>query len=333
MTKTALPRTLATALCKTRNWLLVEQAGNDIYWCGTEDNMLRTGEHRDLADMLDTIQSESHSWMLQALSEPAVGEDEIGIAMDFLFPLNARAALGDKMTPKSILRELYRYVDKALTLIGETKMLRGYPNDRFDIEPAQPVDEPLNVNKYPLFLCDDKIEAVKTVIPADLINVQADTADNLWWNQALKNLFPAKGYFQKFCGQGAEMWFYNMASIDDITSAELVYELELAVLDDYLQSDKATGSHVLYRVCSADEDVYVDMLMEEADYKSRAVHSLETLNQKLCALCNRPKSTGVRDVDITRNATGAKKELLRRHLEDAAAPFVRFGWGDAEWLQ
>ena len=331
MTNTALPRTLATVLCKTHNWVLVEQLGNGFCWCGTEDNMLHVGEKAELPVMLDRIRAEDHNWTLHALSEPVIGEDEIGLAMDLFFPLDVRAALGNKATPKDIIREYYRYTAKALALIGESGWLRGYPNETFDVEPAQQMPNPITVNKYSLFLCDDRIDSMG-LCGNDRINVHSDTADNLWYNQAVKNLFPAKGYFQKFCGNGQQMWFYNMAVIGDRVGADALFELELAVLDDYLQSDSVSGNHSLYRVCSADEDLYSDLLIEEPDYKSRAVHSVSSLGNKMCALCNRPKSTVIRNVDITKNATGSKVELLRRHLDDAAAPFVRLGWEGAEWL-
>ena len=331
MINTALPRTLATALCKTHNWVLVEQIGSGFCWCGTEDNMLHAGEKGELAEMLERIKAENHFWTLQALSEPAVGEDEIGLAMDLLFPLDVRAPLGNKATPKTILREYYRYVAKALALIGEQSYLRGYPNATFDVEPTPEMPNPITVNKYSLFLCDDKIEAT-SASGSEYIKIQSDTADNLWYNQAVKNLFPAKGYYQKFCGDANMMWFYNMAAITDRTGADVLFELELAALDDYLQSDSVSGSHSLYRVCCADEDLYSDLLLEEPDYKSRAIHSVSSLGQKMCALCNRPKSTMIHNIDITKNATGAKTELLRRHLNDAAAPFVQLGWEGAEWL-
>jgi hypothetical protein len=192
MSKTALPRTVASCLVKTHKWLLVETWGSDIYWCASPGITFAAGTERDsLEHMLDVIQSEGHQWTLYAVTEPTLPEADVQKALDLMFPFAGNAAICGKMTPREQLAELYRYLKKSLDIVGETGHLRGIDTLPDPEVPPFTLDPKL-VNNHSPFLCTSKVKPAPHLERTGLFGVTGDQADYIWFNHAVLNLFPAK---------------------------------------------------------------------------------------------------------------------------------------------
>lgn len=328
MNKTALPRTVAACLTKTHKWLLVESLGADIFWSASDDVTFSVGTRQSLPTMLDLIQAEGHQWTLYALTEPTLPEADTQMALDLMFPFQGNAAICEKMTPREQLAELYKYLKKALDIVGSQGHLRGIDTLPDPEVPAYTLDWKL-VNGHSPFLCTPKIKAAKILQNTGCFGIEGDQADYIWFNNAVLNLFPAKGYYHMLFGNGEQYGQYCTAAIDAFEDAALVFDTEIAALATYLQDPASNaGTNKLYRTIAAESDEYVDILLCDQPYQNPSIHSLTALGKKLIVINNRATLMPIADIDITKNATNTKRYLLQQHLTDALALFVNFGWGD-----
>ena len=326
MIKTALPRTVASCLCKTHKWLLVELGGADIFWYGSPGVTFSIGTQRDsLEQMLDIIQTEGHYWTLYAVTEPTLSEQDAPRAIDLMFPFQGTAAICGKLTPGEQLAELNRYLKKNLDCMGLQGHLRGL-DTLPEPETAQYTMEPVLVNKHSLFLCTAKVRPSTLMEETGLFGVNSAPADYIWFNQAVLNLFPARGYFQKLFGHRDVYGSYCIAAMEDISDAASVFDMEANALSTFLSDNTAAGDNKLYRIISADSDEYIDSMLCDPAYTSTSIRALTTLGKKFIMMNNRAETMTLPDVDITKNATHTKIYLLQHHQEDALAPIVNLGW-------
>lgn len=326
MRKTALPRAVAACLVKTHKWLLVESCGADIFWSASDDVTFSVGTRQPLPTMLDIIQAEGHQWALYAVTEPTLPENDVQMALDLMFPFQGNAAICGKMTPREQLFELYRYLKKSLAIVGETGHLRGIDTLPDPEIPEFTLDTKL-VNNHSPFLCTAKVKPATLLEPTGLFNVTGDQADYIWFNHAVLNLFPAKGYFQKIFGQGDQYGTYCAAVIQDFEDANLIFDKEVEALSIFLRSDAAnTGTNKLCRVIRAENDEYADELLCDAPFTDSAIRSLTTIGKKIIIIDNRAAMMHLPDIDITKNATDTKRYFLRQHQEDALKLIVNLGW-------